>query len=86
MPRVILGQWTQKDEQFVRNLKAELGRRGKGYKNLMRRTGKSQGAVYKRFNQPGTTTVDELRVSLRSIKLKSLLTTSASQLSISWSK
>ncbi len=65
MPRVILGQWTQKDEQFVRNLKAELGRRGKGYKNLMRRTGKSQGAVYKRFNQPGTTTVDELRIFIQ---------------------
>lgn len=65
MPRVILGQWTQKDEQFVRNLKAELGRRGKSYKNLMRRTGKSQGAVYKRFNQPGTTTVDELRIFIQ---------------------
>ena len=65
MPRVILGQWTQKDEQFVRNLRAELGRRGKGYKNLMRRTGKSQGAVYKRFNQPGTTTVDELRIFIQ---------------------
>ena len=65
MPRITLGQWTQKDEQFVRNLKAELGRKGKDHKNLMRRTGRSQGAIYKRFHQPGTTTVDELRIFIQ---------------------
>lgn len=69
MPRVILGQWTQKDEQFARNLKAELGRRGKDCKNLMRRTGRSQAAVYKRFKQPGTTTVDELRIFIQEAEL-----------------
>lgn len=65
MPKSTLGQWTQKDKQFVRNLKAELGRRGKDYKNLMRKTGRSQGAVYKRYNHPGTTTVDELRIFIQ---------------------
>ena len=65
MPKVALGQWTRKDEQFIRNLKAELGRRGKDCKNLMRRTGRSQGAIYKRFHQPGTTTVDELRIFIQ---------------------
>lgn len=65
MPKVTLGQWTQKDEQFTRNLKAELGRRGKDYKNLMRRTGRSQTAIHKRYKQPGTTTVDELRIFIQ---------------------
>ena len=69
MPKVALGQWTQKDKQFVRTLKAELGRRGKNYEYLMRRTGRSQGAVYKRFNQPGTTTVDELRIFIQEARL-----------------
>lgn len=69
MPKSILGQWTQKDEQFVRNLKAELGRRGKDYKILMRKTGRSQTAVYKRYHHPGTTTVDELRVFIQEAEL-----------------
>lgn len=61
MPKIALGQWAQKDEQFIRNLKAELCRKGKNYKNLMRRTGTSQGAVYKRYREPETMTVLELR-------------------------
>lgn len=69
MPKVTLGQWTQKNEQFVRNLKAELYRKGKDYKNLMRRTGRSQTAVYKRYHQPGTTTVDELRIFIQEAEL-----------------
>ena len=69
MPRVTLGQWTQKDEQFVRKLKAELGRKGKNCKYLMRRTGRSQGAIYKRYHQPGTTTVDELRIFIQEARL-----------------
>lgn len=69
MPKVILGQWTQKDEQFTRNLKAELVRRGKDYKNLVRRTGRSVSAIQKRYRQPGTTTVDELRVFIQEAEL-----------------
>lgn len=69
MPKVVLGQWAQKDEQFVLNLKAELGRRGKNYKNLMRRTGTSSGAVFKRYHHPGTMTVDELRGYIQEAEL-----------------
>lgn len=69
MPKITLGQWTAKDQQFVRNLKAELGRRGKNYKNLMRRTGTSSGAVFKRYHQPGTMTVDELRGYIQEAEL-----------------
>lgn len=65
MSKSTLGQWTQKDKQFVQNFKAELGRRGKNYKTLMRRTGRSQGAIHKRYKQPGTTTVDELRIFIQ---------------------
>lgn len=69
MPKVTLGQWTQKDEQFVRNLKAELGRRGKDYKNLVQRTGRSQTAIYKRYHHPETMTVNELRIFIQEAKL-----------------
>lgn len=69
MPKVTLGQWTKKDEQFTRNLKAELGRRGKDYKNLVRRTGRSVSTIQKRYRQPGTITVDELRVFIQEAEL-----------------
>lgn len=69
MPKVTLGQWAAKDERFVRNLKAELGRRGKNYKNLMRRTGRSENAIYKRYREPGTTTVNELRAFIQEAEL-----------------
>lgn len=69
MPKEVLGQWTQKNRQFTRNLKAELGRRGKNYKNLMRRTGTSQGAVYKRYAHPETMTVHELRGYIQEAEL-----------------
>ncbi len=65
MPKVVLGQWTQKDERFIRNLKAELGRRGKDYKALMRKTDRSQTAIHKRYRQPDTITVNELRVFIQ---------------------
>lgn len=65
MPKVMLGQWTEKDERFVRNLKAELVRHGKNYKNLMKRTGRTESAIYKRYREPGTTTVNELRVFIQ---------------------
>lgn len=65
MPKVVLGQWAQKDEQFTRSLKAELFRRGKDYKNLMQKTGRSQSAVHKRYQQPGTITVSELRIFIQ---------------------
>lgn len=69
MPKVTLGQWTAKDQQFVRNLKAELGRRGKNYKNLMKRTGRTESAIYKRYREPGTTTVNELRCFIQEAEL-----------------
>lgn len=69
MPKVTLGQWTRKDEQFVRNLKAELCRKGKDYKNLVQRTGRSQTVIYKRYHHPGTMTVDELRIFIQEAKL-----------------
>lgn len=69
MAKSILGQWTEKDKRFTRNLKAELGRKGKNYKNLMKRTGRSETAIYKRYRQPGTTTVDELRVFIQEAEL-----------------
>lgn len=69
MPKKVLGQWTEQDKQFARNLKAELGRRGKNYETLMRKTGRSQTAVYKRYHHPGTTTVDELRIFIQEAEL-----------------
>lgn len=62
MPKVLpIGLWETKNERFVRNLKAELCRKGKDYRNLMKRTGRSQSAIYKRYHEPDTMTVSELR-------------------------
>ncbi len=69
MPKRTLGRWTQRDEQFTRNLKAGLIRNGKDYRNLMRRTGRGQSTVHKRYTQPGTITVDELRGFIQEAQL-----------------
>lgn len=69
MSKSSLGQWTDKDKQFTRNLKAELGRRGKNYKNLMKRTGREESTIFKRYRNPGTTTVDELRCFIQEAEL-----------------
>ncbi|MDE5965862.1 MAG: hypothetical protein K2G89_03425 [Lachnospiraceae bacterium] len=61
MGKVTLGQWTQKDEQFTRILKAELGKKGKDYKNLMRRTGRSQSNIHRKYREPDRITVGDLR-------------------------
>lgn len=61
MPKVNLVQWTEKNNRFVRVLKSSLVKEGKNYKSLMIRTGKSQGSIYKRYNDPETITVSELR-------------------------
>lgn len=69
MGRITVGQWTGKNEEFTRNLKAGLTREGRDYKDLMRRTGRSQSAIYARYNRPGTITVDELRGFIQEAKL-----------------
>ncbi len=65
MPRITLGQWTRKDEQFARDLESGLAKRGKKNCDLMKKTGRSYGAIHKRYRQPGTTTVDELRIFIQ---------------------
>ncbi len=69
MPKVSLGKWTERDAQFTLNLQAELHRRGKNYKNLMRRTGRSQSTIFKRYEQPETITVQELRGFIQEAQL-----------------
>lgn len=69
MPKAVLGQWTQKNVQFARDVKSGLDKRGKNYENLMRRTGTSQGTVYKRYAHPETMTVHELRGYIQEAEL-----------------
>lgn len=69
MSRQLLGQWTVKDKQFIANLKAELGRNGKNYKSLMKLSGRSQSAIYKRYRAPETITVEELRIFIQAANL-----------------
>lgn len=69
MPGVALGQWTKKDEQFARDLESGLTKRGKNHKNLMKKTGRSYSAIHKRYKQPETITVAELRVFIQEADL-----------------
>ena len=61
MAKRTVGQWTQKNEDFSNALKSGLVRRGKGYKELMRRTGRCQSVIHERYRRPETITVGELR-------------------------
>ena len=61
MAKVTVGQWTQKNEEFSKILKSGLARRGKSYKDLMRRTGRCQSVIHGRYHRPETITVGELR-------------------------
>lgn len=69
MPKSTLGQWTQKNEQFARDLESGLAKRGKKNSDLMKKAGRSYSAIRKRYRQPGTTTVDELRVFIQEARL-----------------
>lgn len=61
MAKRTVGQWTQKNEEFTCTLKSGLVRKGKGYKELMRRTGRCQSVIHERYRHPEKITVGELR-------------------------
>jgi len=65
LPKVSIGQWTQKDKEFSNILRGGLIAHGKDYKELVRRTGKSHSTIYTRYHKPETITVEELRIFIQ---------------------
>lgn len=61
MPKSTLGQWTEKNNQFTRDLRSCLERKGKNYKNLASRAGTSESLIFKRYRHPEELSVRELR-------------------------
>lgn len=70
MPKVSVGLFTEKNARFVRNVKGGLARNGKNYKDLMKRCGiKSSSTISKRYRDPGSMPVAELRGFIKEASL-----------------
>nr|WP_291234804.1 hypothetical protein [Frisingicoccus sp.] len=70
MPKVSVGTFTEKNARFVFNVKGGLARNGKNYKDLMKRCGiKSSSTISKRYRDPGSIPVSELRGFIKEASL-----------------
>ncbi len=65
MPKVILGEWTAKDQQLSRNLKSCLIRAGKKDSDVARKAGNSDRTIRSRYKQPADITIRELRAFIQ---------------------
>lgn len=65
MPKVILGEWTEKDRQLSRNLKSCLIRSGKKEADVARKAGNTLPTIYNHYRQPGNITIRELRAFIQ---------------------
>lgn len=65
MPKVILGEWTAKDQQLSRNLKSCLVRSGKKEKDVARKAGNTLATIYNHYRNPEYITIRELRAFIQ---------------------
>ncbi len=65
MPKVILGEWTEKDRQLSRNLKSCLIRAGKKNADVARKAGNTAHTICNHYKRPELITVKELRAFIQ---------------------
>ena len=69
MPKVILGQWTDKNNAFTRNMKACMIQSGKKYTDMAKRVGVSQNTFFCHCREPDRITIKELRAYVQEAKI-----------------
>lgn len=69
MPKVILGQWTDKNNAFTRNMKACMIQSGKKYTDMAKRAGVSQNTFFCHCREPDRITIKELRAYVQEAKI-----------------
>lgn len=69
MPKVILGQWTEKNIDFVKRMKSCMVLSGKKYMDMAKRAGITQDTFYRHCREPDKMTVKELRAYVQEAKI-----------------